>query len=102
MLSPQKAAEKSGWSRATIMNALKNRELKAIRNNRGHWQIREEDLSEWVSERGDSVTGIVSQAADTRVQVLEAELRGKDALIEQLRADLAHARLPFWKRLLDR
>jgi len=106
MLTPAKAAKKAGVSRGTIMNALKNRDLKATRNNRNHWQIQDEDLSKWMAGRGDIITDMPVSEPDTelsgQIQVLQAELRGRDALIEQLRSDLDHARLPFWRKILGK
>lgn len=106
MLTPAQAAKKAGVSRGTIMNALKNRDLPATRNNRNHWQIQDDDLSKWMAERGDNATVMPVSEPDTelkaQVQVLQAELRGRDLLIEQLKSDLAHARLPFWRKLLGK
>lgn len=109
MLTPKQAAERSGWSRPTIMNALKNKELHGVRDNRNHWKIRGEDLSEWMDSRSQSVRVTSVSPSDTqvvemkgKVQVLEAELRGKDALIDQLRSDLDHARSPFWRRFFSK
>lgn len=109
MLTPAQAAKKAGVSRGTIMNALKNKELRGVRDNRNHWKIRDEDLTEWSDSRGDNISVMTVTAPDTevvelktQVQVLNAELRGKDALIDQLRSDLDHARTPFWRRFFDK
>ena len=51
MLSPQKAADRSGVSRKTIMDQISTGKLKAARNNQNRWQIRPEDLEEWISSR---------------------------------------------------
>lgn len=50
--SPREAAEKTGFSRQTIMNAVKARELPARKNNLDHWIIDDEDLNAWLAERG--------------------------------------------------
>ena len=119
MLTPNEAAKRVGVSRPTIMNALKKRELFGVRNNRNHWQIAPEDLDKWCENRDANHTLSLTDSslhADTRVQEAERELTelkgtvgilnerlaGKDALIDQLRSDLEHARLPFWKKVLGR
>lgn len=106
MLTPQQAADKVGVSRTTIMNALQDRVLHGVKNNRNRWQITDEDLSKWMSGRGVSATDKSVKVSDTelsgQIQVLQAELRGRDLLIEQLKSDLAHARLPFWRKFLGK
>lgn len=53
MLSPQKAADKAGCGRSSIMRALTSGELKATRNNSGRWQITPEALEDWMELRPD-------------------------------------------------
>lgn len=109
MLTPAKAAQIAQVSRTTIMNAIKSSDLHAVRDNKNRWQINESDLKAW-SGFADKVPLKVSESVmkddaalelSTKVAVLEAEVRGRDALIEQLRLDLDHARMPFWQRFLS-
>ena len=51
-ISPAQAAKISGVSRWTIVRALKNLEIEAHRNNRGHWAIDQGSLKEWLNAQG--------------------------------------------------
>ncbi|MBQ4827533.1 helix-turn-helix domain-containing protein [Leisingera sp. HS039] len=99
MISPQKAAERAGVSRRTIMVAIEGKSLKAQRNNRNHWQIDPEDLKTWIESRGGKpdlasldvsvppteptveVARLTEQlrAAEDRITDLETRLEKKDA-----------------------
>ena len=46
-MSPAQAAKRLKVSRRTIMRAIDSLELKAIRDNRNHWKIAQDDLSRW-------------------------------------------------------
>ena len=46
-LSPAQAAQASFVSRWSIMRAIKNHELKAIRDNKNHWKIDPNELTMW-------------------------------------------------------
>lgn len=46
-MSPAQAAQAASVSRWAIMRAINSHKLKAHRDNRNHWQISPEDLSEW-------------------------------------------------------
>ena len=112
MLTPQKAADHAGVSRPSIMAAIKSGKLKASRTNKS-WLIAPEDLEEWMQGRrirmhegsmkddmpehedlhAAEVSGLKIELAQ-----LKGQISGKDELIDQLRRDLEHARLPFWRR----
>lgn len=93
-LTPKQAADRAQVSRGTIMNAIKDRHLWAIQDNRNRWQIAPDDLAKWLSDR----TAIITDNAgnpdtapatekDIRIAVLEAELKGKDQRIADLERD---------------
>ena len=91
-------------SRGTIMNAIKKGRLDGKRFNDG-WQIPLEAVEAWMADRHGSAMPKTDEekiALDKRVAVLEAELRGRDQLIDQLRQDLDHARRPWWEKMLGR
>lgn len=46
-MSPAQAAQVAGVSRWTIMRAIKSHELLAIRDNKNHWRISQNDLDSW-------------------------------------------------------
>ena len=46
-LTPNQAAKKLGISRRTIMRAIEQHNLHAIRDNRNQWQINDTDLAQW-------------------------------------------------------
>jgi len=79
------------------MNAIKNCQLVARRDNRNRWQIEPADLSNWLSDRSDIAT-VKAVTVDSqplpppdenliRIAVLEAELKGKDQRIADLERD---------------
>ncbi|WP_339115665.1 helix-turn-helix domain-containing protein [Thioclava sp. GXIMD2076] len=102
-LTPQQAANKASVSRGTIMNAIKDGSLIAMRDNRNRWQITTDNLSKWLSDRSDNASGTIRNPlseTDTketsqptehaiRIAVLEAELNARDQRIEDLKE--AHA-----------
>ena len=93
-LTPQQAATRANVSRGTIMNAIKNKDLMARRDNRNRWQISPSDLSNWMTGRPDIVsdnsykfdTTMLASADEKtiRIAVLEAELKAKDQRISDL------------------
>lgn len=56
-LTPQQAAERAGVSRSTIVRALQDRELSAMRDNSGRWQIDPEQLAAWALHRAETAHG---------------------------------------------
>ena len=96
-LTPQQAAARAKVSRGTIMNALKDGALSGFRDNRNRWQIKPEDLANWLSDRTDNASVKVDNydsqkllAVDEnvlRIAVLEAEIKGKDQRISDLERD---------------
>ena len=96
-LTPQQAASRANVSRGTVMNAIKDRQLAARRDNRNRWQIDPADLSKWLSDRSDIATvkavNIDSQQVPPpdenliRIAVLKAELKSRDQRIADLERD---------------
>ena len=98
-LTPKQAADRAKVSRGTIMNALKDGSLTGFRDNRNHWQIHPEKLSEWMASRGATATdkGVnldtpKSDENALRIAVLEVELKAE----KQRSADLERDR-DSWK-----
>ena len=90
--SPREAARIIGCGRSSIMRALTNGELKAVRDNRNSWKIAREDLLSWSSKRAEPDRS----GPDRSVVRSDAEL--PDRLADQLadaekRAAVAEARL---------
>ena len=84
MFTPQEAADRSGVSRKTIMDAINDKKLNAIRDNRNRRQIGEDDLKRWMDNRtprrsnATITTPLTAPSADgtVRIAVLEAEVEG--------------------------
>ena len=113
MLTPQKASERAGVSRTTIMKAVKSLDLKALRDNQNRWKIDPQDLDLWAETKltrnidatlkpSETATPDETPGLRTEVAILKAQLAGKEDLIAQLRSDLDHARKPLWKKLAGR
>ena len=81
MLSPQKAADRAGVSRKTIMDQIVAGKLPAHRNNQNRWQIQPEDLERWLEGRPRKATS----AAPTDMPAATIRLE------EQLKAALKEA-----------
>ena len=89
--SPKAAAQWARVSRRTIMRAIDDNELPAIRDNRGNWRIARPDLERWAEERpAPSVRPVSSQ--DAVPTAAHLEVAGLQALIARLEAELAEAR----------
>lgn len=128
-LSPARAAHRAGTSRWSILRAIKGAELRAIRDNRGAWQIEPEDLDAWSASRARTGAPSVralpphtfaahpaeAEAAALRVEVSElrseaAGLRAEAAGLRDRLADTAADRdawrelasRPWWSRFLPR
>lgn len=122
VLSPQKAAERAGVSRKTIMDQIHAGKLKAARNNLNRWQIAPEDLEAWLSDRvparktdtiTDTYTETLRQLEKENVS-LKVSLQAAEKRVADLEEDREHWRQQanrlltqqgdrpkggFWKRL---
>lgn len=93
-LTPQQAADKASVSRGTIMNAINEKTLIALRDNRNRWQISANNLSKWMAERSDNTSDNIDNSGSEsapradenamRVAVLEVELKAKEQRILDL------------------
>jgi excisionase family DNA binding protein len=114
-LSPEQAAKRVGVSRRTILRAVQDRELQAVRDNRNRWRIDGDSLDAWALRRApsgqraddaQSPAHIDAELVALRVQLAgrEAELQGVRELLRVVEADRDAwrdlARLPWWRRLL--
>lgn len=129
MISPQKAAQRLGVSRQTVVNAIKAGRLKAQRNNSNHWIIDPDDLTAWAEDRDpkglppseppatlatQTYTATLHQK-DLQLARLEEQLRASEQKVEDLAGQLARrdadyreamdmlreAQRPLWVRLRD-
>ena len=108
-LTPAAAAKRAGCGRTKIMKAIENKALKAVRSNRNRWQIKSEDLEDWMTaniEETQSDSDADSQNdTETTVKItrLEAENEALKSRITELREDRdawrAQAQKSLWKRL---
>lgn len=96
LLTPNEAAQRAGCGRSSIMRALKEGSLQAIRDNRNRWQIDPIELDRWRGERPDSdrlVTPVIDmdtsgQVADTvQIAALQAENGQLRERLDELRQD---------------
>jgi len=105
-LTPAQAAQLSGISRWTIVRAVQSGQLKAHRNNRGHWLVERDAFEAWCSARGAQGALSVRPGADAppAPSDLAAELRGAIVERDQLRERLAEAQADrdAWRALAQR
>lgn len=57
-LSPNAAAKITGASRSSIMRALMNKSLFAVRDNQNRWIIERSDLDKWLGDRRDTLADV--------------------------------------------
>jgi hypothetical protein len=95
------------------MRALESGNLKAIRDNKGRWQITPEALNDWLSMRPDAPDRsndrqsppMTADTPETLIKLAVAEARLTDAqtAFTEMRADRdawrAQAELGFWQRI---
>ena len=93
MFSPQKAANKAGVSRRTVMNAIVNMQLPAHRNNRNHWSIRPTDLANWIHEREKSKPEPPTVSASETSVLASTPTQELDLLKSQLTLSFTEQRL---------
>lgn len=99
-LTPQKAAQRAGVGRTTIMRALEREELKAMRDNVGRWKISSDSLDDWVSMRPvrsdvglspstvpDSDRGQELATAKVEIATLKAQKDGLEARLSDAHAE---------------
>ena len=91
-LSPAQAAQLAKVSRRTIMRAIDNKELLAIRDNRNRWQITRQELEKWAGAQWAlSEQRSPDAHSDAHLAQPDAHLPGADR--DNLAEDLAAARL---------
>lgn len=92
-LTPQQAADRAGCARSSIMRALSLGNLKASRNNLGHWLIDPAVLDDWLSMRSP-VRHSPSIRIDTSVDTPSITLDSSaDTALSELRRERDEARL---------
>ena len=102
-LSPASAAKLAQCGRTTIMRAIKDGTLRAVRDNEGRWRIDRDVLEDWSSMRQPDVGSAVvmseimtvdttpdtpaDMAMATSIARLEATVEGLRDALDQARAD---------------
>ena len=97
--SPREAAHIVGCGRSSVMRALANGELKAMRDNRNSWKIGHDDLLSWASNRTEQARSgpdlttdhhepepqnqLADQLADAEKRAAVAEGRLSDAIADR-------------------
>lgn len=104
-LSLNKAAEQGKVAKTTLQRALKDGEISATKNGKGHWQIEESEFGRWLGTRSTEQTKTGSEnrtgtlagtpekttdnsALETEVKVLRERLSDKDEFISDLQRRL--------------
>jgi len=98
-MTPKQAADRAKCGRTSVMRALERQELRAIRDNRGRWQISPEALEDWLSMRSPvrhypqkavvTPETVRSDTTDTEITALKVALAKSEAEAEGLRQRLA-------------
>lgn len=106
-LTPAQAAHVAGVSRSTISRAIKDHQLKAVRDNRNHWRIETDELERWSSEHVRTLHMNTDeqpsdQAIEKRHEVENAELRTEVRMLRERIEELAADRDAWRKMAMDR
>ena len=103
-ISPAHAAQSKNVSRRTIMRAIENLELRAIRDNRNHWKIDPQDLDRWADAQSmssgrahPSLPNLPTSDLEAKLAVAEAQ---RDAAKEQV-TDLQKDR-DRWREMAEK
>lgn len=99
-MSPAQAAQAASVSRWAIMRAIKSHKLKAYRDNRNHWRISPEDLSEWCAHSVQQQQSAHPEEHAELREKLAAETARADAA-ERAR-DQAEADREKWRGMAER
>ena len=90
-LTPSQAAHLSGKSRWTIVRAINNGNLKALRDNRNHWKINNDSFNDWCDAQGAhsevAHPNQQDQAQAIRIAELETETKFLKAQVDDLKSD---------------
>lgn len=101
LLSPAQVAQRHTVSRRTVMRAVESHELKAIRDNRNHWKIAEDDADTWArahcAPTAQTQPEIPSSVHIDRAPELAAAKAENDQLRERLKA--AESDRDHWRDL---
>ena len=122
-LTPLAAAAYAACGRTTIMKAIKEHDLKAVRDNRNRWRIKPQDLEKWMEDRpvsdatltvtdaslaldsraGEGDTSVKLAAAEEKILGLEARLSDtqadRDAWRAQAELLATRPEKSFWGRI---
>jgi excisionase family DNA binding protein len=102
MNTPAQAAKIAGVSRSTVSRALKEGELRGIRDNRQRWKISDENLQEWlghVEHKAPAHSNAVKIAQlETENRMLLENLLKTEARADRLEAMLGER---WWHPLRD-
>lgn len=103
-MSPAHAAQSKNVSRRTIMRAIENHEIKAIRDNRNHWKIDPQDLDRWADAQSTpsghaypTLPTLPTLDLEAKLAVAEAQ---RDAAKEQV-SDLQKDR-DKWREMAEK
>lgn len=104
LLSPAQVAQRHNMSRRTVMRAIEAHELKAIRDNRNHWKIANDDADTWAHAQcaptAQTQPEIPSSAHIDRAPELAAAKAENDQLRERLKA--AESDRDHWRDLANK
>jgi len=108
-LTPAQAAQRAGCGRTRVSNALREGDLRGVRDNRGRWQIDPSDVDAWTAtwratvsnsdaslskkQPDDTVTTLYVEISAARAEIsgLRDRIADKDREIERLHAALQSA-----------
>lgn len=96
------AAKVSGYSKPTLSRALKSGKMTGKKGDDGSWQIDPAELNRVFPSKQSlpaKVVTVETPKETPEIKVLQAELEGKNALIEQLNARIEE--LSTFNRLLQ-
>lgn len=104
LLSPAQVAQRHNMSRRTVMRAVEAHELKAIRDNRNHWKIADDDADAWARAQCAPTAQVQpempSSAHIDRAPELAATKAENDQLRERLKA--AESDRDHWRDLANK
>lgn len=95
LYTPHQVALRTGISRRSVMRAINSGQLPAVRNGRGHWQVRRDDMLGWSgrtpTEAAKAVLEVMG-ASDLAHSSAQSEIEALCRVIERQQDELQAVR----------
>ena len=95
LYTPHQVGLRTGISRRSVMRAINSGQLPAVRSDRGHWQVRRDDMLTWSGRTPTEAAKAVSEAmgaSDLAQSSAQSEIEALCRVIERQQDELQAVR----------